>query len=109
VTVTHHGGSSAEQKTGTFSAVMLPEAIWRFFRKTRTPMYAFAYRAAMFSSALTRLAFLGAASVPISGRHDRTLLASSKQKWAAVLRWSVGRDDVVRRFYTSDRQAPLTR
>jgi GT2 family glycosyltransferase len=59
-TVTHFGGSSSQQ-VSTFAAVMLPEAIWRFLRKTRGRAYGLGYRVGMFASALGRLSLLGLA------------------------------------------------
>ncbi|MCA1651988.1 MAG: glycosyltransferase family 2 protein, partial [Acidobacteria bacterium] len=80
-TVIHHGGNSSGQAASTFAAVMLPEAIWRFLRKTRGGLYAFGYRTGMGISALLRLLALAAArSAGQSG------IDGSSRKWAAVLR-----------------------
>lgn len=99
VTVIHHGGNSSAQAEGTFAAVMRPEAIRRFFLRNRGHSYAAAYRAAMAVSASARLALL---ALPVRWRHgDSSTPSSRRQKWRAVLRWAVGRDHTVRRYYAA--------
>jgi N-acetylglucosaminyl-diphospho-decaprenol L-rhamnosyltransferase len=101
-TVTHFGGASSEQSPSTFSAVMLPEAIWRFLRKTRGGRYAAGYRLAMLVSAVGRLFLLGAARLArphvVASRH-----AASRRRWLAVLRWSLRCEPVVKRYYSARR------
>lgn len=97
-TVVHHGGNSTAQAGSRFSAVMRPEAIWRFLCKTRGRRYALGYRAAMAVAATARLAamqFLPGlrAPVPDSGGVD------SRHKWHGVLRWALRRDGIVRQYY----------
>jgi GT2 family glycosyltransferase len=95
--VTHFGGGSSEQKVSTFTAVMLPEAIWRFLRKTRGGLYATGYRLAMLVSAVGRLIALSVARVarPSAGA------SASSRKWFAVLKWSLHCEPVVRQYYPS--------
>jgi GT2 family glycosyltransferase len=104
-TVIHYGGSSSGQAVSTFAAVMLPEAIWRFLRKNRGPLYGMAYRGAIGVSALARVCALKLA-MALPGP-DRARLRVSGAKWTAVLRWSVRRDDIVRRYY-APRERPLS-
>jgi N-acetylglucosaminyl-diphospho-decaprenol L-rhamnosyltransferase len=97
-TVVHHGGSSSQQAVNAFSVVMMREAIWRFLCKTRGRAYASGYRLAMGGSALARLALLSARAA--IGRRDAESAASgSIGKWKAILRWSMRKDDVVKRYY----------
>ena len=103
-TVIHYGGSSSQQAGSRFEAVMMPEATWRFLRKTRGRAYGTGYRAGMCLSAVVRLALLSASCVfGLAARRG----ASSKpsvNKWLAVLRWSMEREDLVRRYYGTGRQ-----
>jgi GT2 family glycosyltransferase len=98
-TVVHHGGSSAEQVVSTFAAVMTREAIARFLAKTRGTAYSTAYRAAMGTSAVGRLALL---SVVRAARRNPAQTAAM-QKWQAILRWSVRQDGIVERYYSLNR------
>jgi GT2 family glycosyltransferase len=100
-TVVHYGGSSSQQAEGTFAAVMMPEATWRFFRKTRGRYYGAAYRAAMASSAIARLGLLGPLVALVSLRHGDGSRKASARKWLAVLRWSMAREDLVRQYYAA--------
>jgi GT2 family glycosyltransferase len=102
-TVIHYGGSSSEQASSTFSAVMLPEAIWRFLRKTRGDLYGLGYRAAMCASALARLTILWLTRWFAPQRGYRAV-DGSVAKWVAVLRWSLKRDDLVKRYYPQGQQ-----
>jgi GT2 family glycosyltransferase len=95
-TVIHHGGQSSQQAASVFSAVMIPEAISRFLRKTRGESYSLGYRVAMLASATTRLLILGTAR--LSGRR-REAITASIAKWSAVLRWGFRRDEIVPRYY----------
>lgn len=102
-TVIHHGGKSSHQAGSTFSAVMMPEAIWRFLRKTRGDAYASAYRAAMFASALGRLLLIGLSPSSWTGARPSTFKHGSVLKWRAVLRWAVSQDDIVKEHYRAAR------
>jgi GT2 family glycosyltransferase len=98
--VVHHGGSSSDQATGGFAAVMMPEATWRFFRKTRGLVYAEAFRLAMLASAVTRLLLLGVAA-PLASSH-RGRIRAAQAKWRDVLKWATRRDDVRLKYYPAD-------
>ncbi len=93
--VVHHGGRSSDQAVSTFSTVMMREATWRFLRKTRGPVYGAGYRLSMFGSAIGRLAALMAGRVVLRGADCET----SIRTWAAVLRWALNREPVVRQYY----------
>lgn len=101
--VVHHGGNSSRQAVSTFAAVMMPEAIWRFLRKSRGRAYAALYRVAMFVSAIARLVVLRAASAAESESPSRT---ASSRKWLAILRWSTGRDGIVKEYYAVNAAVP---
>jgi GT2 family glycosyltransferase len=98
--VIHFGGGSSDQKVSTFTAVMLPEAIWRFLRKTRGGLYAGGYRLAMLASAVGRLVALAVAQV-VQPNAQTNSYAAARRKWLAVLRWSLHCEPVVRRYYSS--------
>jgi N-acetylglucosaminyl-diphospho-decaprenol L-rhamnosyltransferase len=100
-TVVHHGGNSSRHAADMFSAVMMPEAIWRFLCKTRGRGYGLAYRAAMFGSALARVALLAMVSGLGRDGTRRSLHRMSLDKWVAILRWSLNRDRIVRQHYGS--------
>ena len=97
-TVIHYGGSSSKESESTFSAVMMPEATRRFLQKTRGARYARCYRGAMCAAAVARLIILAIATV-VSSRRRSSNLQGSFRKWLAVLRWSLNRDRLVKRYY----------
>jgi N-acetylglucosaminyl-diphospho-decaprenol L-rhamnosyltransferase len=104
VAVIHYGGNSSQQAGSSFTAVMMREALRRFFRKTRGASYATAYRVSMGAAALVRLGILLAAAPLAVDGATATRRSGSFQKWLAVLRWSLGRDGVVARYYTHAEQ-----
>jgi len=105
-TIIHYGGSSSDKAVSAFAAVMMPEAIWRFIRKTQGRLPAFAYRTAMLISALGRLAML--VVLRLVSPNQRSLQGSVK-KWLAVLRWSLRLDDVVTQYYSRERHPSYVR
>jgi N-acetylglucosaminyl-diphospho-decaprenol L-rhamnosyltransferase len=98
-TLIHHGGSSSKESANTFTAVMMPEATLRFLRKTRGAEYALCYRVVMCASALGRLIALGLAVTFGVGGCRNPSEAASFRKWLAVLRWSLSRDELVKKYY----------
>jgi N-acetylglucosaminyl-diphospho-decaprenol L-rhamnosyltransferase len=89
--VTHFGGkSSARSSINAFAAVMMLESRWRYFVKTRSRIYANAYRAAMLLSSVTRIG-CSALVWPIAafvGGGDA--IEGAIRKWSARLLWSIG-------------------
>jgi hypothetical protein len=96
-TIIHYGGSSSNQAPSNFSVVMMREAIWRFLRKTQGNLYALGYRAIMLSSALLRLSAITAKNV--LSKTSKGTLSNSGEKWRAILRWSLNREDCVAKYY----------
>ena len=92
--IVHHGGGSSEQAVSEFAAVMMREATWRFLRSTRGSAYSAAYRVGIAVSAIARLVAIAAGSVLTGGRRGL-----SAQKWLAIVKWSVGLDGIVPRYY----------
>lgn len=94
--ILHHGGTSSSQHaSSTFSSVMTLESRWRFFRKTRSLGYCWAFRLCMLAVSLARctvsvtLWLLGA---PM-GRGTQWKVAW--RKWKARLQWALGAASVV--------------
>ena len=85
--VIHHGGkSSSHVKSDHFADVLIRDAIWVFVRKTRSPLYAAAYRVATASAALGRvlvLLVLWPVTAPRIG-------SGPLSKWLAILCWAFG-------------------
>jgi GT2 family glycosyltransferase len=104
VSVVHHGGSSSDKGPTAFSAVMMPEATWRFFRKTRGRMYGFGFKLGMLISAVSRLILLALVSPIWLNASRGRRWTSSVHKWVAVLRWSVNRHSLAKRYYRADGQ-----
>lgn len=89
--VVHYGGQSSKQRSESgFGAMMTREAIYKFLRKTRGPLYASLCRLALMSSALIRLAMLGAASLLIRNEERRRAYLAMANKWRLMLRWTAG-------------------
>lgn len=96
VVIHHGGGSSAQTPVSTFSAVMRVESQWRFFRKTRSPVYAALYRTGMFVASIVRIAAL-TAMIPLPrGKEGVVRGSNALRKWNSRLRWSVGGERWVR-------------
>jgi GT2 family glycosyltransferase len=91
----HGGGSSARQSMTQWKTVMKYRAMVRYYRKTRGPFYEFLYRTAMGASALGRLLLLALAYPFGNLLFDRKSLKIAADKWTAVLKWAVGRQDLV--------------
>ncbi len=85
--IIHHGGkSSSRQKVSQWSTIMIHRAMVKYFRFSRGRLYAAGYRSAMGCSAVLRLMIL-AALYPFG---DRQGIRWAMEKWHAILRWSVG-------------------
>jgi GT2 family glycosyltransferase len=98
-TVVHHGGQSSQHAANAFAAVMIREAVERFLRKTRGRAYGALYRTGIFFSAILRLGVLGVIRL---GRSADPSYRASWEKWMAVLRWAIYRDELVGRYYARD-------
>ena len=102
--VVHYGGASSSQAASAFTAVMMREAIWRFLRRTRGPWYGRGYRLAMLSVAIGRVALLTPAIAATRPSLDGT---AARDKWLAILRWTVRRDRIVRQYCVTMSSGPL--
>jgi hypothetical protein len=90
--VVHYGGSSSGQAASGFSAMMMRESIWRFFRRWHGERYGNCYRFAMLCAATVRLAFLGMLFVVRELRPRRQRKTDSIIKWWSILIWSTCRN-----------------
>ena len=97
-TVVHYGGGSSQEAPSNFSVVMMRESIWRFLRKTRGPAYGLLYRISMLFSAFVRLAFLGVRQADRRTHQGYRTSGSSIEKWRAVLRWSLHREELIKQY-----------
>lgn len=90
VIIHHGGGSSSQSGVTTFASVVMLESRWRFFRKTRSIAYCLAYRVAMCSAGILRIAsaFIGWPIYKLRGRGD--VIGNIITKWTARLRWTLG-------------------
>jgi GT2 family glycosyltransferase len=93
--IVHHGGrSSSRQKVSQWSTTMKYRAMTRYYRKTRGPLYELMYRAMMGCAAVGRLFLLGIAYLFGSSAWNRESVRFAADKWKAVLKWAVGRQDL---------------
>lgn len=87
--VLHHGGGSSRQVSG-FSAKNRCESLWRYFQKWEGKSTATLYRVAIGFAALARVAgLLASECLPVPEKR-RMRIKAALQKWAHVLRWSMG-------------------
>jgi len=95
--VIHYGGGSSQEAASDFATVMMRESIFRFLTRTRGRFYAALYRAAMFHNAFLRLAIV---RILVLQRYkaQRPQLSNALCKWRAVLKWSMSRESVVKRY-----------
>jgi GT2 family glycosyltransferase len=88
--VVHHGGaSSAQTGARTFSAVMMLESRWRFFRKTRSLSYSSLYRIAMFGAGIVRIGLV-LFVWPARRLYGKETCDLALRKWISRLRWTLG-------------------
>jgi len=94
----HHGGGSTKGSYSNFSNVMMRESVQRLLAKMHGETYGRVFRAASGALAVARLILLVlyAPIALLSRRSDA--LAARMQKWLAVLRWSVGLENWVRKY-----------
>jgi GT2 family glycosyltransferase len=104
--VVHHGGSSSIQTHNRFAAVMIPEATWRFLRKTRGNAYALTYRLALLGSAIGRIGLLQILRALDRRKNRSSAWEAAVAKWAAIVRWSLNRDPMVKEYYRKHLEAP---
>ena len=98
-TVVHHGGASSSQtKVNTFSAVMMLESRWRFFRKTRSLWYCQQYCLVIFFSSLFRITLLLFAWPAFRIRGKAALINKALKKWTSRLRWTLGLENWVKNY-----------
>ncbi len=89
-TVIHHGGgSSSLAPVSQFSAVLIRESRFRFFRHSKGVGYSALYRCAIALSAVGRLAVLIVA-YPVLRMTGAVSSANSIAKWLHVLGWALG-------------------
>ena len=97
--IVHHGGGSSRKKADTgFGDIATREAICKFLRKTRGPLYAQTYRAAIAAASILRLVVLGIAFLTPLPRRDRDYLRFALRKWRRILSWSLGFEKWVKRL-----------
>ncbi len=97
--IIHHGGASSSQ-TGdsVISSVMMWESRWRFFRKTRSPLYCLLYRMAMFIASIIRIGLI-LVVWPFYGLRRRAhSIRNVMKKWIARLRWTMGGEGWVKNY-----------
>lgn len=97
--VVHYGGASSSQTSlNTFSAVMMLESRWRFFRKTRSLWYAKLYRLAMFGVSIIRIGLVLFMWLTrrLHGRESQN--ETVLKKWIARLRWTLGGESWVKDY-----------
>lgn len=97
--VVHHGGASSSQTTeNTFSAVMIMESRWRFFRKTRSFWYSWLYRFAMFATSIVRIGLVLLVWPALGLRGKESRVEPVLKKWMARLRWTLGGEKWVKNY-----------
>jgi len=89
--IIHYGGKSSSQRSINYWAVMMKyRAMNIFYSRNYGPAYAVLYRTAMGASAVGRIAVMVLA-YPLGIVFGKgQALRSTMQKWAAVLKWSLG-------------------
>jgi GT2 family glycosyltransferase len=94
-TIIHHGGgSSSRQNASQWKTTMKHRAMCRYFCKTQGPAWDSIYRIAMGCVAVARLILLGFAYPLVNILWGKEALKIATEKWRAVLRWAVGRQEL---------------
>jgi N-acetylglucosaminyl-diphospho-decaprenol L-rhamnosyltransferase len=96
--IVHHGGASSSQASvNTFSAVLMLESRWRYFRKTQSLFYAMLYRISMLAISLIRICLLIILKPVIKFRGNNILFETAFRKWLARLYWTLGGESWVKK------------
>lgn len=96
--VIHHGGTSTLHiRVNAFSAVMMIESRYRFFRKTKSLSYCFLYRMSIFFSSVLRIGLLMLIWPIYVARREKGQI-KKVQEWTASLRWSLGGESWARSY-----------
>lgn len=91
--IIHHGGrSSTHQKVSQWATVMQCRAMVRYFRKTHGRLYEALYQASLACVAVARLSILAVLSM--FRVWDKESVRRASTKWKAVLKWSLGFQDL---------------
>jgi hypothetical protein len=89
--VIHYGGGSSKQQSNDqWSAIAQREAILQLCRKTQGPLYALMFRAATAAVAVARLIAVFPVLVFGQATTPKQWVISTRKKWMAILRWSIG-------------------
>jgi hypothetical protein len=89
--IIHHGGGSSRKKASHWATIMQCQAMVRYFRKTRGPVYQRLYEVSLACVAVLRLAMLVAASIFGNGIVDVDRRHNAWSKWIDVLKWAAGK------------------
>ncbi|MFH2044622.1 MAG: glycosyltransferase family 2 protein [Pseudomonadota bacterium] len=91
--VTHYGGTSSSQSNvSSFSSVMMMESRWRYFKKRRSITYAIFYRLVMCLASIVRIGVIFLISPIYLAKGRWGSIRDMFRKWAAKLRWAIGRE-----------------
>jgi GT2 family glycosyltransferase len=95
--VVHHGGESSSVQGSSFSAVMMCEALYRYFVLNYGRYSAWTYRSAVATCAIARLLVL----LPglVVGRLTRK---ATFLRWRAMLSWCCGGQKWTKRYTTTE-------
>jgi GT2 family glycosyltransferase len=93
--IIHHGGGSSRQRASHWATIMQCQAMVRYFRKTRGPVYQRLYEASLAGVAVVRLAMLVAASLFGNWILDGDRRRNAWSKWMDVLKWAVGKRNLI--------------
>ena len=89
--VIHHGGkSTSQQRVSRWSVVTKTNSVEKFCNKIHGPIYAGLYRYSMGAAAALRLGVIWFLCLYKSISAKGSNLDGSREKWLAILRWSVG-------------------
>lgn len=89
--IIHYGGRSSKQaEVNQWATMMKYQAMNQYYSKNHSHLYAAFYRTAMGASALCRIAMLYLVYPFGRLRWGRQAFRSTRQKWGAVLKWSLG-------------------
>ncbi len=91
--IIHFGGQSTNKCEDGFSAVLMCDSVFRFFRRAYGPMYAILYRILLSASAFSRIAVLACAAPLLRifrKRSNREFVVIAKRKWVKIALWSIG-------------------
>ena len=103
--VIHFGGQSTKKRGNAFSHVVMRDSVFKLLQKFRGHTYARTYRAALFLSAIVRLAVLLPLRIVPASLVDHERIVYGLKKWHRIANWCLALEGWTRELETGTSNA----